>query len=78
LGNLLTTAKNLTYLELSYNALNSVAGAKDVADGLMRAKNIRIINLSNSTLVTSEGLSQIIYNLSFSPYLQVLDISACV
>jgi len=54
---------------LTENAVKNAKGAKEIADGLMRAKNIQIIDISNNTLMGIEGLSSIIYNLSFSPRL---------
>jgi hypothetical protein len=38
-------------LSLTDNAVKNVQGAKEIADGLMRAKNIRIVDISNNTLM---------------------------
>lgn len=40
----------------------------------MRSKKLRIFEIHNSTSL-SNGLGQIIYNLSFSPNLEMIDIS---
>lgn len=48
------------------------AGAKEIADGLMRAKNIEVIKLSDNTPFDS---SQLIYNLAFSPKIKHIDLS---
>lgn len=41
----------------------------------MRSKKLKIFEIHNSSTALANGLSQIIYNLSFSPNLEVLDIS---
>lgn len=45
-------------------------GCKEIADGLMRAKQLEILNLNNA-----QGFecSQIIYNLAFSPKIRIIN-----
>ncbi len=50
---------------------------KNLADVLMKAKKLKIFEIHNSQNVNN-GLSSLIYNLSFfSPSLQLIDISRC-
>ena len=74
---ILTNLLHLEYIELSHNALDSVQNAKEIADGIMRAKKLRIVNLSNSNLFGTLGLASILYNLSFSLNLEMINISRC-
>jgi hypothetical protein len=66
LGNIITNIKNLQELILTKNALLNVVQAKDIADGIMRAKQLRFIDVSENNCTTA-GLGAIIYNLAFSP-----------
>lgn len=47
---------------------------KFIADGMMRAKKIEDINLSGNNYC-AKGISQILYNLAFSPRIRKIDIS---
>ena len=49
--------------------------AKDLADGLMRAKQLQKVDISNNASISHTGLASIIYNLAFSPKLLSLNIS---
>lgn len=48
LGNLVANLKNLQELNLTDNAINSQTAAKELADGLMRAKQLLIVDVSNN------------------------------
>ena len=74
ISNFITIQKNLTELDLSDAGLNN-AQAKSLADGLMRAKQLSRLNLSNNANIGFQGMSSILYNLAFSPKLQYLNIS---
>jgi len=74
LSDIVTTHKNLRELNIINASLND-AQAKEIADGLMRAKQIEVLNLSYNTSLTANGLNSIIYNLAFSPRLLKLDLS---
>jgi len=74
LSDIVTSHKNLRELHLVNAGLND-AQAKEIADGLMRAKQIEVLNLSKNTSISHVGLNSIIYNLAFSPKLLQLDIS---
>ena len=74
LSDIVTTHKNLRELNIINANLND-AQAKEIADGLMRAKQIEVLNLSYNTGLTHNGLNSIIYNLAFSPRLLKLDLS---
>ena len=76
LCNFITISKNLLEINLSGADLNAEY-AKEIADGIMRAKQLQSIDLSNNNKITNTGLSAIIYNLAFSPKLQFLNISNC-
>lgn len=77
LSNIITNLKNLEELVLSQQALGNVQQAKEIADGLMRAKQLRIVNISANTAIGTQGLGSIIYNLSFSPKLLFLNVAGC-
>lgn len=47
---------------------------KEIADGLMRAKQIETIKLSGNPQM-SFGINNILYNLAFSPKISHIDIS---
>ncbi len=64
--------KTIEVLDLHNTKLNDVM-AKEIVDGIMKAKNLDQIYLSQNSLV--KGVANIIYNLSFQPSLKVLDIS---
>lgn len=74
LRNHLYNHKSLITLKLKGIKLND-SMAKELSDGLMRAKNLESIDLSYSE--TKKGLSNILYNFSFLPVLKHLIISNC-
>lgn len=73
LSNSLTNIKNLNEIRLNEAQLNEEK-CKILADVLMRTKKLRIFEIHNSSNLNN-GLASIVYNLSFSPNLELLDIS---
>ena len=69
----ITDFKFIQELDLKKCNINA-SQAKDLADGLMRAKQIEILKLANNPSM-GDSLSYIIYNLAFSPKISYLDIS---
>jgi len=59
-------------LDLSFTGLAG-DNSKEIADGLMRAKQLEILKLNNNPLLK---VDQIIYNLAFSPKIQIIDCSS--
>jgi Ran GTPase-activating protein (RanGAP) involved in mRNA processing and transport len=74
ISKMILTHKNLRILNLT-NCNMAVDQAKDIADGLMRAKQLEVLNISKNNSLGPQGLTSIIYNLAFSPKLRTLDIS---
>lgn len=56
LGGLITNMKSLLELRLN-NSIYSQTIAKEVSDGLMRAKQVQYIDISNNPQITDKGLS---------------------
>lgn len=71
IGKVLSDFKNIRELNLRSCGLNKES-SKEIADGLMRAKQIEILNLSYNVAL---DVSQIIYNLAFSPKIRVIDVT---
>ena len=71
IGKALSEFKNIRELDLSDGDLQTANG-KDIADGLMRAKQLEIIRLGNNLML---DCTQIVYNLAFSPKIKLIDIS---
>lgn len=65
--------KSLTELNLVSCSIDQDA-AKELADGLLANKKLKVVKLAKNHLGDA-GLRAIIYNLAFSPSLEVLDIS---
>ena len=63
-------------MNLAYANINA-QHAKELADGLMRAKQLQRLDLTGNTGIQAVGLSSIIYNLAFSPKLTYLNINNC-
>lgn len=74
LSKMIISHKYLRELNLQNVGLDD-SGAKDLADGFMRAKQLEILNLSHNSTLKPSGLTSIIYNLAFSPKLVYIDIS---
>jgi len=73
IGKVLADFKNISELDISYCNLNSTK-AKDIADGLMRAKKLEVLKFNNNPSI-SNGADSIIYNLAFSPKIRHIDMS---
>jgi len=73
IGKVLADFKNITELDISHCQLNSTK-AKDIADGLMRAKKLEVLKFHNNPSI-SNGADSIIYNLAFSPKIRHIDMS---
>lgn len=72
IGKVLADFSNIRELDLTSANLN-VTTTKDIADGLMRAKQLEIIKLgSNSSM--GKSVNAIIYNLAFSPKIKFIDL----
>mmetsp|Transcript_34673 Transcript_34673/g.53118 ORF Transcript_34673/g.53118 Transcript_34673/m.53118 type:complete len:432 (-) Transcript_34673:998-2293(-) len=71
IGKVLSDFKSIVELNLSNTQLVNVK-AKEIADGLMRAKQLEILNLSNNPSI---DCYQIIYNMAFSPKIKHIDLT---
>jgi len=74
-GKILSDNKNMKELDLS-DTTYSDAIAKDIADGLMRAKLLEVLKLRNNTSLYN-GISPMLYNLAFSPRIKFIDLTGC-
>jgi hypothetical protein len=72
LSNILINIKNLEEVVLNKCGLDE-AKCKIIADALMRMKKLRIFRI-NMQKGLGQGISSIIYNLSFNPNLVLLDL----
>ena len=63
IGKVLSDFKQIRLLDLSFTNLSGDS-SKEIADGLMRAKQLEVLKLDNNP---SLKVDQIIYNLAFSP-----------
>lgn len=75
-GRVLSENKRLRALELTQCGL-SIAETKEVADGLMRAKQLERIRLAGNPRM-DYGVNYVLYNLAFSPKISLIDISDVV
>lgn len=75
LGKILSENKFMRELDLS-NAVYYDNMAKDIADGLMRAKMLEVLKLKNNTSLYN-GISPMLYNLAFSPKIRIIDLTGC-
>eukprot|EP00824_Muranothrix_gubernata_P024053 TRINITY_DN67_c0_g1_i1.p1 TRINITY_DN67_c0_g1~~TRINITY_DN67_c0_g1_i1.p1 ORF type:complete len:995 (-),score=204.69 TRINITY_DN67_c0_g1_i1:1224-3914(-) len=73
LNRILTDFKFIKELDVKNCGLNAQCG-KEIADGLMRAKQLEILKLANNPNLNTV-VSNIVYNLAFSPKINYLDIS---
>jgi len=73
IGRMLVEHKHLQELVLNGCAMSQVA-AKEVADGLMRARQLSIVKVCDNPL-GAPGLQSILYNLAFSPRVTHIDVS---
>ena len=74
-GKILSENKFMRELDLS-NAVYYDNMAKDIADGLMRAKMLEVLKLKNNTSLYN-GISPMLYNLAFSPKIRIIDLTGC-
>lgn len=70
IGRVLSDFKNIRELVL-VESLLLTSTAKDIADGLMRAKQLEILKINKNQF----DVSSIIYNLAFSTKIRLIDIS---
>lgn len=76
LGKVLADFRQIRELNLDDAGLNE-STTKEIADGLMRAKQLEILILKNNCTMGSK-VSTIIYNLAFSPKIRHIDLSYTV
>lgn len=74
-GKVLSDFKSVKELDLS-NANYTDPIAKDIADGLMRAKLLEVLKLRNNFSLYN-GISPMLYNLAFSPRIKFVDLTGC-
>ena len=72
---MLSDNKNIRELDLS-NTVYYDQIAKDIADGLMRAKMLEVLKLRYNTSLYN-GISPMLYNLAFSPRIKFIDLTGC-
>lgn len=73
IGKVLAAFKQVRELDLSRTNLTT-STVKDIADGLMRAKQMEIVKLAGNVSMSS-SINSIIYNLAFSPKIRYLDLT---
>ena len=73
---MLSENKKMVELDLRRAGLSTVV-VKEVADGLMRAKQLEVIKLAGNPSM-DYGVNYILYNLAFSPRISFIDISDTV
>ena len=72
IGKVLADFKHIRELDLTNCGLN-VNTTKDIADGLMRAKQLEIIKMGQN-LSMGKSVNSVIYNLAFSPKIKHIDL----
>lgn len=72
IGKILADFKFIKELNMNGSNLNQNT-VKDIADGLMRAKNLEIVKLSNIPTML-KSVNTVIYNLAFSPKIKFIDL----
>jgi len=72
IGKVLADFKIIRELDLTNCNLNTTT-VKDIADGLMRAKNLEIIKLAKNPSM-GRSVNTVIYNLAFSPRIRYIDL----
>jgi hypothetical protein len=75
IAKVLSDFKHIKEVDFSSCSL-SAQTAQDIADGLMRAKSLEVLRLSNNPSI-GKGLTSIIYNLAFSPKIRVIEMENC-
>jgi Ran GTPase-activating protein (RanGAP) involved in mRNA processing and transport len=76
IGKVLADFKQIKELDLQNTSLDENK-VKEVADGLMRAKQLEILKIGSNPNMNS-GINAVIYNLAFSPKIRHIDISESV
>jgi hypothetical protein len=71
IGKVLSDFKSIRELDLSNNNMSQEV-AKEIADGLMRAKQLEIARFANNPAMGTGSIS-ILYNLAFNPKIQLID-----
>lgn len=74
IGRVLADFKNVRELDLTNCKLNTTS-TKDIADGLMRAKQLEMIKVGTNPDM-GKSVNAIIYNLAFSPKIRFIDLEA--
>ena len=73
IGKVLTDFRCIRELNVSNANLNA-ATTKEIADGLMRAKQLEVLKAANNTGMGT-AVNTILYNLAFSPKIRHIDLS---
>lgn len=72
IGKILADFKSIRELNMTGSNLNTTT-VKDVADGLMRAKQLEIVKLGKIPTM-GKSVNTVIYNLAFSPKIKLIDL----
>lgn len=72
IGKVLADFKNIRELTMN-NCSLTINTVKDVADGLMRAKQLEIVKMANNPSM-GKAINTVIYNLAFSPRIKFIDL----
>lgn len=73
IGKVLADFRQIKEVNLNNSGLTT-ATTKEIADGLMRAKQLEILKLANNPNMKA-SVSTVLYNLAFSPKIRHIDIS---
>jgi len=73
IGKVLTDFKQIRELNLTDSGL-VLSTVKEIADGLMRAKQLEVLKVGSNTQM-GRGVNTLIYNLAFSPKIRYIDLS---
>jgi len=76
IGKILADFKQIRELDLTRSGLNADY-VKEIADGLMRAKQLEIIKVAHNQGM-GKSVNSLIYNLAFSPKIRHIDLEAMV
>jgi len=73
IGKVLADFRCIRELDLTSSGLNTTT-VKEIADGLMRAKQLEVLKLGENPGMSGQ-VSSVLYNLAFSPKIRYIDIS---
>ena len=73
IGKVLSDFKHVAELDVRQCNIGMDA-AKEIADGLMRAKQLQVLKIANNGGM-GQGVTSILYNLAFSPKISFIDVS---